>query len=68
MGAPRLKSFLSLFFVLTGVLAHARAEASHAPETIGLHELLQRALVDPPRVLSALASLQRAEADRSAAQ
>jgi outer membrane protein len=39
-----------------------------APETIGLAELLQRALVDPPRVLSALASLERAEAERRAAQ
>jgi outer membrane protein TolC len=60
--------FLTLFTALTGVRMRARAEAVRAPETIGLHELLQRALVDPPRVLSALAALQRAEAERGAAQ
>jgi outer membrane protein len=64
--AFRLYWFLTLFFALAGVGTAARAET--APELIGLPELLQRALVDPPRVLAARATLARADAERSLAQ
>jgi outer membrane protein len=66
--APWSWLFLTLFTALTLARAPARADAARAPETIHLHELLQRALVDPPRVLSALASLERAESERKLAQ
>lgn len=66
MRAPRLSWFLTVFLTLAGVRSVARAEVT--AEFITLSELLQRALVDPPRVLSAQAALARADADRSLAQ
>jgi hypothetical protein len=42
--------------------------SARAAEPIALHELLARALSDPPRVLAARAAVARADADRGMAQ
>jgi outer membrane protein len=62
-----------VFFTALGLcfaLATRVAQAQHpiAGDTISLAALLQRALSEPPRVLLALATLSRAQAEQSAAE
>jgi outer membrane protein TolC len=64
----RFVSLASLSFALWLAPARTAAEAPIAGDTITLAALLGRALAEPPRVLAALASLQRAEAESRSAE